>query len=40
MARIFAPQLIENLVRTKRQEIRYMDELSPEEVLDLYLDTV
>lgn len=38
--RIFAPQLIENLVRTKRQEIRYMAELSPEEVLDLYLDTV
>jgi glutamine synthetase len=38
--RIFAPQLIENLVRTKRQEIRYMAELSPNEVLDLYLDTV
>ncbi|GAB4273770.1 MAG: glutamine synthetase family protein [Pararhodobacter sp.] len=40
MARIFAPQLIDNLVRTKRQEIRYMEELSPEETLDLYLDTV
>ncbi|MFN4101685.1 MAG: glutamine synthetase family protein [Pararhodobacter sp.] len=40
MARIFAPQLIDNLVRTKRQELRYMDELSAVEVLDLYLDTV
>ena len=40
MHRIFAPQLIENLVRTKRQEIRYMAELSTDEVLDLYLDTV
>jgi glutamine synthetase len=40
MARIFAPQMIDNLVRTKRQEIRYMAELSPEEALDLYLDTV
>jgi glutamine synthetase len=40
MARIFAPQLIENLVQTKRQELRYMAEMSPEEVLDLYIDTV
>jgi len=40
MARIFAPQLIDNLVRTKRQELRYMAELSEPEVLDLYLDTV
>ena len=40
MRRIFAPQMIENLVRTKRQEIRYMAELSTEEVLELYLDTV
>ena len=40
MARIFSPQLIENLLRTKRQEIRYMAELAPEEVLELYLDTV
>ncbi len=40
MARIFAPQLIDNLVRTKRQEIHYMAELSEQEVLDLYLDTV
>ncbi len=40
MARIFAPELIDNLLRTKRQELRYMAELSPEEVIDLYLDTV
>jgi glutamine synthetase len=40
MARIFAPVLIDNLVRTKRQEIHYMAELSEQEVLDLYLDTV
>lgn len=40
MARIFAPQLIDNLLRTKRQEIHYMAELSEQEVLDLYLDTV
>lgn len=40
MKRIFAPQLIENLVRTKRQELRYMAEMTPTEVLDLYLDTV
>ena len=40
MKRIFAPQLIDNLVRTKRQELHYMAELSEAEVLDLYLDTV
>ena len=40
MKRIFAPQMIDNLVRTKRQEIHYMAELSEQEVLDLYLDTV
>jgi glutamine synthetase len=40
MARIFAPQLIDNLVRTKRQEVHYMAELSEAEVKDLYLDTV
>lgn len=40
MARIFAPELIDNLLRTKRQELRYMAELSEEEVIDLYLDTV
>jgi len=40
MKRIFPAQLIDNLVRTKRQEARYMAELSHAEVLDLYLDTV
>jgi glutamine synthetase len=40
IARIFAPQLIDNLLRTKRQELRYMAELSPDEVIELYLDTV
>lgn len=40
MARIFPPLLIDNLVRTKRQELHYMSELSEQEVLDLYLDTV
>ena len=40
MSRIFAPQLIDNLVRTKRQEVHYMAELSEAEVKDLYLDTV
>jgi glutamine synthetase len=38
--RIFDPQLVENFLRTKRQEMRYFMELSPEEQLDLYLDTV
>ena len=40
MARIFQPLLIDNLLRTKRQELHYMSELSEQEVLDLYLDTV
>ncbi|WP_417588547.1 glutamine synthetase family protein [Pararhodobacter oceanensis] len=40
MARIFSKELIENLLRTKRQEIRYMAELSTEEAIELYLDTV
>ncbi len=38
--RVFDPQLIENLLRTKRQEMHYFKELTPEEQLDLYLDTV
>jgi glutamine synthetase len=38
--RIFAPQLIENLVMTKRQELHYMKELTPRQQLELYLDTV
>ncbi len=40
MRRIFPDQLIENLVMTKRQELHYFAELSPEQQLDLYLDTV
>jgi len=40
IAGIFAPGLIRNLVLTKRQEVRYMKELSPDEVIELYLDTV
>lgn len=38
--RIFDPQLVDNLIRTKRQEMHYFKELTPEEQLDLYLDTV
>jgi glutamine synthetase len=40
MPRIFAKELIRNLVMTKRQEIHYMAELSPEEQTEIYLDTV
>ncbi len=40
MAATFAPGLIRNLVLTKRQELRYMAELTPEEAVELYLDTV
>lgn len=38
--RIFPAHLIENFVMTKRQELRYMAELSDEETVELYLDTV
>lgn len=38
--RIFAPDLIRNLVMTKRQELRYMAELEPQEQVEIYLDTV
>ncbi|MBW7922234.1 MAG: glutamine synthetase [Rubellimicrobium sp.] len=38
--RIFPQQLIDNLLATKRQELRYMEELTPRQQLDLYLDTV
>ena len=38
--RIFPAELIRNLVMTKRQELRYMYELSPEEQTEIYLDTV
>jgi glutamine synthetase len=40
MRRIFPPHLIENFVMTKRQELHYMAELSDEETVELYLDTV
>jgi glutamine synthetase len=39
-ARIFSKQLIENFVLTKRQEAHYFEELSDEERIELYLDTV
>ncbi|MBE0413254.1 glutamine synthetase family protein [Yoonia sp.] len=38
--RIFNDELVVNFVRTKRQEMHYFQELSPEEQLELYLDTV
>ncbi|WP_420859842.1 glutamine synthetase family protein [Marivivens marinus] len=38
--RILPEQLIQNFVLTKRQELHYFRELSPNEKLDLYLDTV
>lgn len=38
--RIFPAELIRNLVMTKRQELRYMGELSTEEQTEIYLDTV
>jgi glutamine synthetase len=40
LPRIFSPELIRNLVMTKRQEMHYLAELSPEEQVELYLDTV
>ncbi|MFN6951760.1 MAG: glutamine synthetase family protein [Albidovulum sp.] len=38
--RIFPRELIRNFVMTKRQELRYIEELSPEEKTEIYLDTV
>ncbi len=38
--RIFAPGLIDNMLATKRQELRYMEDLTEDERRDLYLDTV
>lgn len=38
--RIFSDHLIENFVMIKRQELHYMAELSDEETVELYLDTV
>ncbi|AGT09422.1 glutamine synthetase [Paracoccus aminophilus JCM 7686] len=40
IARIFPAHLIENFVMTKRQELHYMAELSDDETVELYLDTV
>ena len=38
--RFLPKELIRNLVQTKRQELHYIAELSPEERVELYLDTV
>ncbi len=38
--RIFGKQLVDNFLRTKRQEMRDFQDLTPEEQLALYLDTV
>jgi glutamine synthetase len=38
--RIFPEDLIRNLVMTKRQEAHYLEELTPEQQIELYLDTV
>ena len=40
IARIFTPMLIDNLTRTKRQELRKCAELSPSEHMRLTLETV
>jgi len=40
IARIFDAELIRNLLMTKRQEARYMAELSPDEQTEIYLDSV
>lgn len=40
MKRIFPQQLIRNMILTKRQEQHYMAELTPEEQVEIYLDTV
>lgn len=40
IARIFPAELIRNLVATKRQELHHFADMSPEERIDLYLDTV
>jgi glutamine synthetase len=38
--RIFARDLISNYLLTKRQELRYMRDLSPQERVEIYLDAV
>lgn len=40
VARIFPAELIRNFVLTKRQEMHYMEELTPSEQVSIYLDTV
>ena len=40
MPRILPQELIRNLVLTKRQELHYIAELTAEEKVELYLDTV
>jgi glutamine synthetase len=40
IARIFDKDLIRNLVLTKRQEWLYMQDVSPQEQVEIYLDTV
>lgn len=40
IGRIFPAELIRNLIATKRQELQAFADLSPEEKIDLYLDTV
>ena len=38
--RFIHPELIKNLVSTKRQELHYTAELNAQELVELYLDTV
>mmetsp|Transcript_22566 Transcript_22566/g.36778 ORF Transcript_22566/g.36778 Transcript_22566/m.36778 type:complete len:445 (-) Transcript_22566:2129-3463(-) len=40
VARIFDPELIRNMLLTKRQEAREMADLTPEEQTEIYLDSV
>ncbi|MFK7868552.1 MAG: glutamine synthetase family protein [Roseobacter sp.] len=40
IARILPADLIRNLILTKRQELHYMKDLSPQEQVAIYLDTV
>lgn len=40
MPRIFNKELIRNMLLTKKQELFYMAELTPEEQVEIYLDTV
>ena len=40
LARIFSPDILRNYAMTKRQEKTYYEELSPDQRIDLYLDTV